>query len=88
MNKDEQTKNDQHRHLDTLSESNREKHINFIDVEEETSNQINNDRTSDQGQKKEWDNGIEKGKRENQNPSSNKSNSGIPLNNDETIGIP
>jgi hypothetical protein len=53
------------RHLDTPSESNREKHINFMEVEEESSNQSDRNRSeeADRERRKEWQEGLEEGRR-------------------------
>lgn len=51
-------------HLDTPSEANREKHINFLEVEEDSANRSNNDQVDDfaSERKKEWERGIAEGK--------------------------
>lgn len=51
-------------HLDTPSEANREKHINFMEVEEESVNRSTNDQVDDfaSERRKEWEQGIAEGK--------------------------
>lgn len=51
------------RHLDTPSESNREKHINFLQVEEESSGNFMIDKNATDRQK-QWDKGVEEGEHE------------------------
>ena len=71
--------------LDTPSESNREKHINFMDVEEKSSEQLIGNRNTDNERQEQWQQGLEEGKEENQNSGQGRA---IPLDNDETIGNP
>jgi hypothetical protein len=74
------------KHLDTPSESNREKHINFPEVEQESSENftINKD-TSDR--QKQWQQEIQEGERE-KSRLGQEGNSSMPMEEDDTIGIP
>jgi hypothetical protein len=59
-------------HLDTPSEANREKHINFRNVEEESGELIsfkNKDEVKER--RKEWQQEIEEGKKERRNNAGN-----------------
>jgi hypothetical protein len=51
-------------HLDTPAEANREKHINFLEIEEEGDNRSQNDQVDDfaSERRKEWERGIAEGK--------------------------
>lgn len=71
-------------HLNTPSESKDEKHINFMDVEKESPEEIVGNRNTDKERQEEWKQGMEEGRKENQNSR----RSAIPLDNDETIGNP
>jgi hypothetical protein len=61
--RDEKLPQDKDRHLDIPQEANRDKHINFLDVED-TSNQNSNrkDKETEERQK-QWKQGIEEGKK-------------------------
>jgi hypothetical protein len=73
-------------HLDTPSESNREKHINFPEVEQESSENFTiNKGTSDR--QKQWQKEIQEGERE-KSRSGQKGNSSMPMDEHDTIGIP
>jgi hypothetical protein len=52
-------------HLDTPSEANREKHINFREAEETTNDSTDSDAIDEfaKERKEEWDRGIEQGKK-------------------------
>jgi hypothetical protein len=52
------------RHLDTPSEANRDKHINFVEAEDTDRNQGNTDKLTDR--QKEWRQGIAEGEEERQ----------------------
>lgn len=56
-------------HLDTPAEANREKHINFLEVEEESANRSGNDNFDDfaSERRKEWERGIAEGKEAREN---------------------
>jgi len=54
------------RHLDTPSESNREKHINYREVEEESSGNFMIDKNPTDRQK-QWEKGIKEGREGRQN---------------------
>jgi hypothetical protein len=72
--------------LDTPSESNREKHVNFPELQQESSKNFTiNKSTSDR--QKEWQKEIEEGERE-KSRSGQKDNSSMPMDEDDTIGIP
>jgi hypothetical protein len=52
-------------HLDTPSEANREKHINFRDIEEESEDVVNFQNKDEVKKRREqWQQGIEEGKKE------------------------
>lgn len=84
--KENEKRDQQDSHLNTPSEANREKHIHFIVVEEENSRQIVGNRNTDKERQEEWNQGIEEGRKENQN--SGEDRSAVPPDNDETIGNP
>ena len=73
------------RSLDTPSEANRQKHINFPEVEEESSENFAIDKNSTDRQK-QWQQGIQEGEEKRQN--SDNSRSAIPMDNDDTLGVP
>jgi hypothetical protein len=74
------------RHLDSPSESNQEKHINFREVEEDSSLNITWNNTNQTDRQKQWERGVEEGKEAySENP---RSDSALPMDNDETLGIP
>ena len=52
-------------HLDAPSEANRDKHINFLEVEEESSSRSGNDNVDDfaSERRKEWEQGLAEGKK-------------------------
>ena len=67
MNDKEKNKTDPN--LDIPSESNTQKHINFLDVEldiQQEKNRTNRDEFSEERQK-QWQEGIEQGKKEREN---------------------
>jgi hypothetical protein len=66
------------RHLNAPSESNREKHINFLQVEEESSGNFMIDKNATERQK-QWDKGIEEGEQEREE---NDSSSVVPKDED------
>lgn len=74
------------RHLDTPLESNREKHINFREVEEESSGNFMIDKSSTERQK-QWKDGIKEGKEDRQNKGTN-TPSAMPMDEDDTLGVP
>jgi hypothetical protein len=51
-------------HLDTPAEANREKHINFLEVEDESVSRPSNDQVDDfaSERRKQWEKGIAEGK--------------------------
>jgi hypothetical protein len=71
--------------LDSPSEANREKHINFREVEEESSGNFMIDKNSTNRQK-QWEQGI-KGGQEKQNTGNN-TPSAMPMDEDDTLGVP
>lgn len=83
MKENEQTD----RRLDTPSESNREKHINFPEVEEESSNTIGT-HTNTSERQKQWREEIEEGKKEQQSSGNTQVDSAQPMDEDDTLGIP
>jgi hypothetical protein len=74
------------RHLDSPSEANREKHINFREVEEESSGNFMVDKNSTERQK-QWNEGMKEGAQERQNTGSDMP-SAIPMDEDDTLGVP
>jgi hypothetical protein len=82
--KENESRPDQH--LDTPSESNREKHINFPEVEQESSENFTIDKSTSDRQK-QWQKEIQEGERD-KSRSGQEVNSSMPMNEDETIGIP
>jgi hypothetical protein len=84
MKENDQGRIDQH--LDSPSEANREKHINFREVEEESSGNFMIDKNSTDRQK-QWEQGIKEGGQENQN-TSNITPSAMPMDEDDTLGVP
>ncbi len=59
---------DKDRHLDVPQEANRDKHINFIDIEDPSSGRNRRDKRKDhvtEERQKQWKQGIEEGKRAN-----------------------
>lgn len=73
-------------HLDTPSESNREKHINFRDVEQESTGNFSIDKTSTERQK-QWNEGVKEGREQAQNKDNN-TPSAMPMDEDDTLGVP
>jgi hypothetical protein len=63
MNEDQQQGD---RHLDIPAESNREKHINFTDMESEDSQDQAKPDKSDQERRKQWQEGLEEGQKANE----------------------
>lgn len=53
--------------LDTPSEANREKHINFREVEEESSGTLGFNNNASKDREKEWQEGLEEGRRAKEN---------------------
>lgn len=82
----EKDKSGKDRHLDTPSESNREKHINFREVEEESSGNFMIDKNSTDRQK-QWDQGIKEGREKRQSTNTD-TPSAIPMDEDDTLGVP
>lgn len=74
------------RHLDAPSESNRGKHINFREVEEESSGNFMIDKNSTDRQK-QWKEGVKEGEEEKQNTDSS-TPSAMPMDEDDTLGVP
>lgn len=74
-------------HLDAPSESNTEKHTNFREVEEESpGNFAINKTTSDR--QKQWQKEIKEGEEEKRNADQTKDNSTMPMDEDDTLGVP
>lgn len=84
MNEKDQSGTD--RHLDGPSESNREKHINFREVEDESSENFVLDKNSTDRQK-QWKEGIKEGEEARQNTGNN-TPSAMPMDEGDTLGIP
>ena len=76
------------RHLDTPSESNSEKPVNFPEVEEEDSRQISisGDHTSEP--QKEWRQEVQEGEKAKEQSTQHQAGSAMPMDNDDTLGIP
>ncbi|HTM93885.1 MAG TPA: hypothetical protein VL095_15795 [Flavisolibacter sp.] len=82
----EKDQSEKDRRLDTPSESNREKHINFREVEEESSGNYMIDKSSTDRQK-QWKEGIQEGEEKRQN-TDNTTPSAMPMDEDDTLGVP
>ena len=74
--------------LDTPAESNREKHINFREVEEESSEEFAVIHTPPADRQKQWQEGIEEGKKANRESKDQSTPSAMPMDEDDTLGIP
>jgi hypothetical protein len=74
-------------HLDAPSESNTEKHINFRDVEEESSGNFAINKTTSDRQK-QWQKEIKEGEDEKQLSDQTKDSSTMPMDEDDTLGVP
>jgi hypothetical protein len=85
MKENEQERTD--RLMDTPSESNREKHINFPEVEEDSSQQISIGNSTSERQK-EWRQEIQEGEKAKEQSKEDQTGSSMPMNNDDTLGIP
>jgi hypothetical protein len=81
---------DNDKRLDTPSELNREKHINFMEVEESTGYNKTTDRQVTEQRKEEWEKGLEEGQNQKRNEGGaeeqvkNRQTGGK----NETLGIP
>ena len=73
------------RHLDTPSESNREQHINFPEVEEDRTGSFVNDKNSTERQKQR-ERGLKDGEDTRQNTDND--SAAMPMDEDDTLGIP
>lgn len=73
-------------HLDAPAESNTDKHINFREVEEESAGNFSIDKTNSERQK-QWRNEIEQGEEDKKESDQAKTNS-MPMDEDDTIGVP
>lgn len=76
-------------HLDTPSEANREKHINFPEVEEESSGNFMIDKSTSDRQK-QWQQEIKEGEegKQKQEANNNVAPSPMPMDEDDTLGVP
>lgn len=74
-------------HLDTPSEANREKHINFPEAEEGGPKQSAGS-TDGSDRQKEWKQGIKEGREAEENTPQDKAGSALPMDNDDTLGVP
>ncbi|HEU4471878.1 MAG TPA: hypothetical protein VFR58_12375 [Flavisolibacter sp.] len=82
--------------LDTPSESNTNKHINFLDTEDD--NEGNKNRSGDRevaSRREQWQQGLEEGSRQkdeqqkrDSTPDSRQGNSSIPMDEEDTLGNP
>lgn len=82
--------NEQHSqdtHLDAPAEANREKHINFPEVEEESSGNFAIDKTTSKRQE-QWHREIKEGEEEKRSADPLKNDSEMPMNEDDTLGVP
>jgi hypothetical protein len=82
----EKNKGQTDRHLDAPSEANSDKHINFREVEEESSGNFAVDKNSTERQKR-WKRDIKEGEQERQNTGDNTA-SAMPMDEDDTLGVP
>ena len=73
------------KYLDASSESSREKPINFSEIEKESTENVSLNKGSSERQK-QWQQEIEEG--EQQKRSNDQDSSQMPLDEDDTIGIP
>jgi hypothetical protein len=74
-------------HLNAPSESNREKHINFREVEEDSPGNFAVDKSISERQK-QWRKEIEEGEEQKSSADTLQNNSAVPLDDDDTVGIP
>lgn len=74
-------------HLDTPSQANKEKHINFREVEEESAENFAIDKSSSERQK-QWQQEINKGEEEKREIGKTDNSSNMPIRGDDTLGIP
>ncbi len=81
--------NDQNKtakHLNSPAESNREKHCNFTEAEDESAEKFVVDQTLPDDRQKEGTQGVEGGRKTNQDPPSQQSP--MSMDEDDTLGIP
>jgi hypothetical protein len=74
------------RHLDTPSEANRDNHINFVKVEEESANRIADVHPTSSERQKQWREGLEEGKEERENSGGNETEKRVASEDDDTLG--
>lgn len=74
-------------HLDAPSEANREKHINFREVEEESAGNFEVDKSTSDRQK-QWRQEIKEGEEEKTRSDQEANRSTMPMDEDDTIGVP
>ena len=84
MNENKQDQTDPR--LDTPSENNREKHINFHEVEEESAQNFAIKNTSER--QKEWQQEIKEGEEEKLKLDQRKNTSSRPMDENDTVGVP
>ena len=74
-------------HLDAPSEANREKHINFREVEEESTGNFELDKSTSDRQK-QWQQEIKEGEKEKRHSDQTTNHSTMPMDEDDTLGVP
>lgn len=74
-------------HLDAPSESNRGKHINFREVEDESAKNFAIDKTTSERQK-QWQKEIKDGEEAKRHSDETKGSSAMPMDEDDTLGVP
>jgi len=72
-------------HLHAPSEANREKHINFPEVEEESTENFEIDKSTSDRQE-QWRKEIKEGKEEKRRSNAQRNNSTMPVDEDDTTG--
>ena len=85
MKDNEQRKIDPH--LGAPSQANTEKHINFREVEEESAGNFSIDKSTSERQK-QWQQEINKGEEEKRRNDQTGNSSNIPMDEDDTLGVP
>lgn len=73
--------------LDAPSESNTEKHIDFREVEEESAGNFAISKTTSDRQK-QWQKEIKESEEEKRNADQTRDNSTMPMDDDDTLGVP
>lgn len=92
----EQEQREKDPHLDIPSEANREKHINFLKAEEDNPERTRDHKTDNSNRREQWKEGLEEGQKANQSSDTDQNRSApangnqspMPMDNDDTLGIP